>query len=107
MHFIPYRQYLFNENSALCLFGEGGKGGSTCADGTNAPKPGEEMTPEEKEILHRLSAKAQRYQTAEQTSKNVNRPDQDALDKSLRYVPSNKDVLHTDIYSANLSLLRN
>lgn len=106
--FVLFLGYLFNENSALCLFGEGGKGGSTCANSSNAPKPGEEMTPEEKEILHRLSAKAQRYQTAEQTSKNANRPDQDALDKSLRYVPSNKeDVLHTDIYSANLSLLRN
>jgi hypothetical protein len=106
--FVLFLGYLFNENSALCLFGEGGKSGSTCADGINAPKPGEEMTPEEKEILHRLSAKAQRYQTAEETSKNVNRPDQDALDKSLRYIPSNKEnVLHTDIYSANLSLLRN
>ena len=67
------------------------------------------MTPEEKEILHRLSAKAQRYQTAEQTSKNAKRPDQDALDKSLRYVSSDEDedVLHTDIYAANLLLLRN
>ena len=107
--FVLLLGYLFNENSALCIFGQGGKGGSTCAEGTNAPKPGEEMTPEEKEILHRLSAKAQRYQTAEQTSKNAKRPDQEALDKSLRYVPSDEDqdVLHTDIYAANLLLLRN
>jgi hypothetical protein len=76
------------------------------------------MTPEEKEILHRLSAKAQRYQTADNTKKMANRPDQDALEKSLRYVqtggtvdesgePIDEDVLHTDIYAANLSLLRN
>ena len=58
--FVLLLGYLFNENSALCIFGHGGKGGSTCADGSAAPKPGEEMTPEEKEILHRLSAKAQR-----------------------------------------------
>ena len=47
----------------------------------------------------------------------MNRPEQEALEKSLRYVPigstMNKDgdpidddVLHTDIYAANLSLLR-
>jgi hypothetical protein len=106
---------LFNENSSLCLFGTGGSPGSTCAD---APKPGEEMTPEEKEILLRLSSKAQRYQTADQTKKNANRPDQEALEKSLRYVQhgssvneegesTDNDVLHTDIYAANLSLLRN
>ena len=106
--FVLLLGYLFNENSALCIFGQGGKAGSTCADGATAPKPGEEMTPEEKEILHRLSAKAQRYQTAEQTSKNAKRPDQDALDKSLRYVSSDEeDVVHTDIYAANLLLLRN
>lgn len=112
--FVLFLGYLFNENSSLCIFGAGGSPGSTCADG---PKPGEEMTPEEKEILHRLSAKAQRYQTADQTKKNMNRPDQEALEKSLRYVPIgstinedgdpiNDDVLHTDIYAANLSLLR-
>jgi hypothetical protein len=73
------------------------------------------MTPEEKEILLRLSSKAQRYQIADQTKKNANRPDQEALEKSLRYVQpgsheagdSIDDVLHTDIYAANLSLLRN
>jgi hypothetical protein len=112
--FVLFLGYLFNENSSLCIFGQGGSPGSTCADG---PKPGEEMTPEEKEILHRLSAKAQRYQIADQTKKNMNRPDQEALEKSLRYVPIgstinedgdpiNDDVLHTDIYAANLSLLR-
>ena len=43
--------YLFNENSALCIFGNGGRNGSTCGD---VPKPGDEMTPEEKEILQIL-----------------------------------------------------
>lgn len=107
--FVLFLGYLFNENSALCLFGKGGKGGSTCADGENGSKPGEEMTPEEREILHRLSAKAQRYQAAEQNNKKINHPQQDALNKSLQYVSSDKDaeVLHTDIYAANLSLLRN
>ena len=98
--------YLFNENSTLCIFGTGGINGSKCAD---APKPGEEMTPEEKEILLRLSSKAQRYQTAADSkgsgSKN---PEQLALEKSMG-LPSDEenDVLHTDIYAANLSLLRN
>jgi len=73
--------YLFNENSALCIFGKGGKEGSTCTD-----EPTNEMTPEEKEILHRLTSKAQRFNKKEK--------------KEEEYVP------HTDIYAANLSLLR-
>ena len=91
---VLFLGYLFNENSALCIFGKGGKNGSTCSEGV---KPGEEMTPEEKEILQRLSSKAQRYQT----DKN---PEQSALDKSVDKSPN---IFHTDIYSANLSLLRN
>ena len=116
--FVLFLGYLFNENSALCLFGSSGATGSTCAEG--GPKPGEEMTPEEKEILQRLSAKAQRYQTAaEQGKKKPKRPDQEQLEKSLQYLhqdPNLKDtgapadeeddVLHTDIYAANLTLLR-
>jgi len=117
--FVLFLGYLFNENSSLCLFGTVGVKGSSCAEG--APKPGEEMTPEEKEILQRLSAKAQRYQTGgEQGKKKVKRPDQENLEKSLRFLhqdPNLKDtgapadeeddVLHTDIYAANLTLLRN
>ena len=115
--FVLFLGYLFNENSALCLFGSAGTRGSTCSEG--GPKPGEEMTPEEKEILQRLSAKAQRYHTAdEQGKKKVKRPDQENLEKSLRFIhndpdlkdtgaPADEDdVLHTDIYAANLSLLR-
>ena len=103
---VLFLGYLFNENSALCIFGQGGKDGSKCADG---PKPGEEMTPEEKEILQRLSSKAQRY-TSTQTSSNgaTKNPQQQALENSVGPPADEEDdVLHTDIYAANLTLLRN
>ena len=100
---ILFLGYLFNENSALCIFGQGGKVGSKCDGGQDGVKPGDEMTPEEKEILLRLSSKAQRYQTSgKKESKN---PQQLALDKSVEQSPD--DVPHTDIYAANLSLLQN
>lgn len=97
--------YLFNENSALCIFNMGIYG-SKCAD---TPKPGDEMTPEEKEILQRLSAKSQRYQTGVTGGPVSNKnPQQIALEKSMKPSEDDKDdVLHTDIYAANLSLLRN
>lgn len=79
--------YLFNENSALCLFGNEGVKGSTCAEGSS---PSEGMSPEEKEILHRLSSKAQRY------TNNTNTASLDDDDS----------VLHTDVYAANVTLLR-
>jgi hypothetical protein len=105
---VLFLGYLFNENSALCIFGQGGKDGSKCAD---APKPGEDMTPEEKEILQRLSAKAQRYQTnaSASTSSGSNKnPQQVALEKSAGPPADEEDdVLHTDVYAANLTLLRN
>ena len=103
---VLFLGYLFNENSALCLFGDGGRAGSKCTD---KPKPGEEMTPEEKEILQRLSAKAQRYQASDGPSKGGNKnPQQQALEKTLGPPADEEDdVLHTDIYAANLTLLRN
>jgi hypothetical protein len=104
---VLFLGYLFNENSALCIFGNGGRNGSKCTD---APKPGDEMTPEEKEILQRLSAKAQRYQTGGTGSVSNKNPQQVALDKSTGPSADNEDdddVLHTDVYAANLSLLRN
>jgi hypothetical protein len=117
---VLFLGYLFNENSSMCLFGDGGMGGSKCVN-SEAPKPGEEMTPEEKEILQRLSAKAQRYQAAATSASATNKnPQQAALEKSLKYVQTSPnlkdsgqpadeedDVLHTDIYAANLTLLRN
>lgn len=96
--------YLFNENSALCIFGQGGKDGSKCADG---PKPGDEMTPEEKEILQRLSSKAARYQTGPTSGGKVNNPEQEARAGGQDADEEDDDVLHTDIYAANLTLLRN
>lgn len=95
--------YLFNENSALCIFGHGGKDGSKCADG---PKPGEEMTPEEKEILQRLSSKAARYQTGTNGGVNTKNPEQEARAGGPG-ADEDEDVLHSDIYAANLTLLRN
>jgi len=118
---VLFLGYLFNENSSMCLFGSGGVAGASCATG-QAPGPGEEMTPEEKEILQRLSAKAQRYQAAagSKTGNGSKNPQQVALEKSLRAVQTSPnlkdsgppadeedDVLHTDVYAANLSLLRN
>jgi hypothetical protein len=102
---VLFLGYLFNENSALCIFGHGGKNGSKCSDG---PKPGEEMTPEEKEILQRLSSKAQRYMTQGTGGKANKNPQQAALEKSVGPPTDEEDdVLHTDIYAANLTLLRN
>jgi hypothetical protein len=117
---VLFLGYLFNENSSLCLFGNSCVGGSKCAE---APKPGEEMTPEEKEILQRLSAKAQRYQTGPGGAGGANgnkNPTQSALEKSLKFVKTSPnlkdsgipadeedDVLHTDVYAANLTLLKN
>ena len=84
--------YLFNENSALCIFGSGGASGSKCSN----IKPGEDLTPEEKEILQRLMGKQQKYQQA--AANTINSSDKSANDE---------DVLHTDVYAANLTLLRN
>lgn len=70
--------YLFNENSALCLFGKGGVEGASCTV--------DDMTPEEKEILHRLQAKAQRFAPAQDTKE--------------------EEVPHTDVYEANMKLIK-
>lgn len=79
--------YLFNENSALCVFGKGGASGATCSTAT-ATATADSLTPEEKEILMRLQAKAQR------------------LNKPPVTDDAENDVLYTDIYAANMSLLR-
>jgi hypothetical protein len=86
---VLFLGYLFNENSALCVFGQKGTKGSTCSNLSNPSDTSNEgsMTVEEKEILQRLMAKSQRIQT---------KVEPDAED----------DVLHTDIYAANMVLLR-
>lgn len=102
---VLFLGYLFNENSALCLFGTNGSSGSTCS---SSQKSNDEMTPEEKEILQRLSAKAQRYQASNLNDKNQNKnPEQLALEKNIGMPDEEDDVLLSDIYSANLSLLKN
>ena len=73
--------YLFNENSALCIFGKKGITGSTCSETKN------DMTPEEKEILHRLHSKSMRF---------MEKPKEEEVD----------DMIHMDVYNANLALLR-
>lgn len=82
--------YLFNENSAMCLF-QGGARGATCAN-AKVGHVEEGMTAEEKEILQRLLSKSQRFN---KPPKNDDMPTE-----------SDDDVLHTEIYAANLSLLR-
>ena len=90
---VLFLGYLFNENSALCLFGKGGKAGATCA-AAGAVKEGGggggEMTPEEREILQRLSAKAQRYQVAAKEEKEKEEGDEAFME---------------EVYLANLKLL--
>jgi len=78
--------YLFNENSALCIFGKGGSNGATCTNEEKGEKG--DMTPEEKEIYQRLYAKAQRL--------NKPKVESDAED----------EILHMDVYAANMALLR-
>jgi hypothetical protein len=90
---VLFLGYLFNENSAMCLFGQGGGDGSTCASGSGGRKEGE-MTPEEKEILQRLSAKAQRYQQADGKSAGANGGKSE-----------DDEVAMEDIYLANLKLV--
>jgi len=80
--------YLFNENSALCIFGKGGTAGTTCSAPEGQGTVKQDLTPEEKEILQRLLAKSQKIQKSAETSTDE------------------KDVYHTDVYEANMSLLR-
>lgn len=81
---VLFLGYLFNENSALCVFGQQGAKGSTCSNPISSNDGA--MTVEEKEILQRLIAKSQRIQ------------------KPVESVED--DVLHTDIYAANMFLLK-
>jgi lysylphosphatidylglycerol synthetase-like protein (DUF2156 family) len=84
--------YLFNENSALCVF-KGGRGGSKCAKKESmvgGAGGGSGLTPDEQDILRRLSEKQMRYATVAQ-KKSVD-DDEDDVDVS-------------DIYMANMELL--
>lgn len=84
--------YLFNENSSLCVF-SGGTSGSSCAKKTGGEKNGEKqggMTPEEQEILRRLSEKYHRY----------NKPAESAKKDS-----DEEDAQASEVYMANMELL--
>jgi hypothetical protein len=93
---ILFLGYIFNENSALCIFGSGGSVGSKCDSLIN--KQSDDLTPEEKEILQRLSAKQQRYQQQVPSTKNTQQGANSDEDED------NVDI--TDIYAANVSLLK-
>lgn len=82
--------YLLNENSSLCVWSgscakQGGK-----KDGGDTPKQGGGMTPEEQEILRRLSEKYQRY----------NQPQKKAEEQE-------EDADASEVYMANMELLHN
>ena len=79
--------YLFNENSALCIFGQGGTSGATCTK-DSPHNPTESMSAEEREILMRLQAKSNRMNKAPVTDDAEN------------------EILYSDVYAANMSLLR-
>jgi hypothetical protein len=88
--------YLFNENSALCVF-SAGRPGSKCSAKQDTGSSGKEergggggMTPEEQEILRRLSEKYQRYNTPK---KNKNTEDDE------------EDAQVNEVYMANMALL--
>jgi hypothetical protein len=83
---ILFIGYLFNENSALCIFGKGGYNSATCTNEEKGEK--DDMTPEEKEIYQRLYAKSQR----------LNKPKVESDTKD--------ELLHMDVYTANMALLR-
>lgn len=93
---VLFLGYLFNENSTLCLFGRGGKEGASCSTGTDTGSNGANngMTPEEREILQRLSAKAHRYQEAGASGQGGSKDKKGEENASVE-----------DIYLANLKLL--
>lgn len=91
--------YLFNENSALCVF-KAGRSGSKCAKkegmvggggsgGGGGGGGGGGLTPDEQDILRKLSEKQMRYATTSQK----------------RSVDDDDDVDASDIYMANMELL--
>ena len=93
--------YLFNENSALCLFGKGGAPGASCAapvagapgSTTGVPVVQAGMTPEEKDIYRRLNEKKERYDQASAKEKEAAAKKEKYADPAM-------------VYMANLSLLR-
>ena len=81
--------YLFNENSSLCVW-SGSCAKPSGKQGADAQKQGGGMTPEEQEILRRLSEKYQRYNQP-QKKDDAQEEDADA----------------SEVYMANMELLHN
>ena len=81
--------YLFNENSSLCVW-SGSCAKPTGKQGADVQKQGGGMTPEEQEILRRLSEKYQRYNQP-QKKDDAQEEDADA----------------SEVYMANMELLHN
>lgn len=90
--------YLFNENSALCVF-KAGRSGSKCAKSEGAGgaggagAAGSGLTPDEQDILRRLSEKQMRYSGGAGKSKSIDEDD------------DSDDVDASEIYMANMELL--
>ena len=85
--------YLFNENSALCLF-KAGLPGSACAEGfASLNEPAPTLTPEESEILQKLLAKQQRLVAVQPKMEAAEMPE--APEKSI-----------SDIYEENLDKVK-
>lgn len=88
--------YLFNENSALCVF-KAGKSGSKCAKGEGmvGGVGGAGLTPDEQDILRRLSEKQMRYSGGSGQQKSVD-DDDDDVDASEIYM-ANMELLHGNL----------
>jgi hypothetical protein len=80
--------YLFNENSSMCLFNYG-RAGSKCGK-KEGPETSPGLTPDEQEILRRLSEKHMRYSRPSSDEKKSDEED---------------DADVNEIYIANLELL--
>lgn len=89
--------YLFNENSALCVF-KAGRSGSKCAksEGMVGGGPGGGLTPDEQDILRRLSEKQMRYSGGAVQQKSVDDDDDDDVDASEIYM-ANMELLHGNL----------
>jgi hypothetical protein len=109
--------YVFNENSALCIFGQSGMSGSTCGGKSDTPS----MTPEEQEIFRRLSEKQYRIQSAiDKSNKTKNTTDKITNNGYLSVLQKgeadkqqidddDEDItkMPTEVYITNMSVMRN
>lgn len=83
--------YLFNENSALCIYNAGRLGSKCKSTDDKSGQPVGGLTPEEQEILRRLSEKNMRYSRGPTGTNNKE---------------AEEDADHNEVYFANLELLQ-